>query len=400
MPRKKLIWNVATAKTGNSARWDFVRLNRSLFKDAGVVIGSMLKMVGVDWEDQTQGPGRVKQLLEENDLPVAVIGHGAHPEMCRHEDVVRRLKEFWGDPEMTAVVYLRRQDLFLESLYREMIRCEEGASVPFGHEEMTEFHNADMADYANLIRFLEKEFDHVIVRVFDRSAFLDGDLFHDFCHTLGVPWNEQFRIPGRKVNRAPDARLAKILVKCNEMVPREGGKNRRVKEIFEELGRLYFDKAEDSLLDREDRKALLAKFAEGNAWIAEKYGLGKDGQLFNTADLDKREEPGGLTLDDAIMLQLYLNQVWLDGMGAVPFPVYNFKKIQYLELKRKRVKPLRGFFISLQLAFHRGLHCLRRYLVPKKWRDELAEGTAMNYVMKNITLFAEAKDDYLGNRRG
>jgi hypothetical protein len=399
MPRKKLIWNVATAKTGNSARWDFVRFNRTLFKDSGLLIAPLLTMEHSNWGDTTQGPGKVGQLLRESEQPVVIIEHDTQPEMCRHSDKVRKLREFWGDPEMTAVVYLRRQDLYLESLYREVIRSAAGPAIPFGYERMIDYFDADLFDYANLIRFLEKGFDHVVVRVFERSAFVDGDLFHDFCAAMNVPWNSDFRVPGRKVNRAPDARLSKILVKCNERLAKDGGKARRVKEIFEELGRLYFDKPEDAFFSNHERRAFLDRFAEGNAWIAEKYGLGKDGRLFDTSDLEKRAEPEPLTLDDAILLQLYLNQAWLDGLGAVPFSVYNYQKKQYLKLKRGQVKPARRFAISLQILLHQALHAMRRYLVPRKWKDELAEGTAMNYVMKNIALFAEAKGDYLGGRR-
>jgi hypothetical protein len=298
---------------------------------------------------------------------------------------------------MTAVVYLRRQDLYMESFYREIIRNEAGAVMPFSYERMVEHFGTDIFDYANLIRFLEQTFDNVVVRPFQRSSFLDGDLFRDFCHAIGAPWNDAFDVPAKKVNRAPDARLAVILNECNERLPREWGKARRVKEILEELGRLYFETPEDSFFDQEQRTAFLKRFEEGNAWIAEKYGIGHDGALFDTSDIANRGTPKSLTLHDAIMLQLYVNQTWLDGLGAVPFPVYNYKKIKYLERKRTRVRALRRGIVEIQILMHRLLHAVRRVLPVRRWEDGLAEATAMNYVMKNITLFAEAKQDYLGN---
>ncbi|BCS87532.1 hypothetical protein [Pseudodesulfovibrio sediminis] len=48
MSRKKLIWNVAIAKTGNSARWDFLRFNRPFLKEVGFHAAPLLKMTHPD----------------------------------------------------------------------------------------------------------------------------------------------------------------------------------------------------------------------------------------------------------------------------------------------------------------------------------------------------------------
>jgi len=101
--------------------------------------------------------------------------------------------------QITVVVYLRRQDKFVESLYnqRNKILASRADTSCLGESFLTEKDLIDfinisgynrMLDYVDLLCRLENQLTptQILVMSFEPSALVGGDVCTDFCHALGL----------------------------------------------------------------------------------------------------------------------------------------------------------------------------------------------------------------------
>lgn len=279
--RKRLVMHIGMPKTGTTAIIDFLRRNAESLHAAGFVFPQQrrvrfLRDEGDGADTLTSEWEAVRQALDKGDRTVLVSDESLYHQLLNRPGRVRAVREHLGDPEIWVLLYLRRQDTLLESLYREIIRGVAGPVLDPDYGQVCRLMGGDFLDYAAAVRFFQAEFGDgkVTVRVFERRAMEQGCLFHDYCAAVGVPWSEAFRLPGGQTNKAADARLTGIFLDINAAHAPHSGEARQLKEVLEELGRAFFRTQENRLLSVQERRNLLARFAESNAawpaaWIAE-----------------------------------------------------------------------------------------------------------------------------------
>lgn len=107
----------------------------------------------------------------------------------------RAILEECGARNITVVLYLRRQDLFAESLWMQYVknsRLQEDLSTFIARKKMQA-----VCDYAAGVKKLHETFgpDKVIVRVYDRSVMVGGDTVADFLDVLGIDDTSAFACP-------------------------------------------------------------------------------------------------------------------------------------------------------------------------------------------------------------
>lgn len=91
--------------------------------------------------------------------------------------------ELFPNHQPTLVLYLRRQDRWLESLYQQ--RVKDGEVTGFG--EWYRRFKPHMNYYSLLCAYVDLVGrEHIIVRVLERDQLYNGDLLADFCHHLGL----------------------------------------------------------------------------------------------------------------------------------------------------------------------------------------------------------------------
>lgn len=116
--------------------------------------------------------------------------------------------------EIEVVLYLRRQDLYLESLYNQRNKILVG-------RERADFLNDDfltekellwftrvsgydaILDYENLLSRIMVQMNPASIRVrnFNRSALVGNDVCKDFCHVLGIDHN-RMNLPKINANQS------------------------------------------------------------------------------------------------------------------------------------------------------------------------------------------------------
>lgn len=78
-----------------------------------------------------------------------------------------------------------------------------------------------------------------------------------------------------------------------------------------------------------------------------------------------------------------LNSAWNSGVGAVPFPLYNYRKIEHPRRKRQGAKGLERALVAVRLGFHKLLHLAKLYPVPTRWPGRRLDSAILRYVNKD-----------------
>ncbi|MCF7702154.1 hypothetical protein [Loktanella sp. M215] len=196
--------------------------------------------------------------------------------------------------EVEVVVYLRRQDRYVESLYNQQnkilvqrgdqsLMSEGFLTTPDLDHFVRRSGYRGILDYADLLHRVETQLTpaRIHVRHFDRAAMRGSDVCSDFCDAIGLDPGLMHR-PRQEANQSirndvlhqwkaafmtggPDAGAA-FLRDLNAMIA-----------VGEDMSGSY------TILSEEERAALIGEYAAVNAAVRDHYGV----------DLDR---PGGPTV--------------------------------------------------------------------------------------------------------
>lgn len=203
---------------------------------------------------------------------------------------VRDIHRLFQGVDFQVVIYLRRQDRWIESWYNQQVK-----NGNFLGHDMSAFveHHHPLLDYERLLNTWAGVCgkDNVIVRVYEKEQLPDG-LFADFCETTGIP--DAAALPLHKPARY-NAQLERDALEfihlCNSLPLDPADKLwlrlliRRVTNQFE--SQLVFHK--QSLIRPQLRLEVVERHAEANARIARDYLGREDGVLFREPRPDPAE---------------------------------------------------------------------------------------------------------------
>ncbi|WP_316899987.1 hypothetical protein [Pseudodesulfovibrio indicus] len=382
--------HIGLHKTGTTALQEFFSLNRGTLGEKGISYlrkNHLLSDCWTEGEDSDRLVAKrwttVRDRLASGPGTVLASNESLSSELYGHPERVEQLMDFLCRPETVIILYLRRQDVHLESLYRQLIRGSD-ATAPFSVSVIDELLHPDYYDYEKKVRFFADQFgkENVRVRVYDRARFAGGSLFSDFTDALGLAWDDAFVRPPKGVNESMDARLMDFMLFANARLPEENGQLRQFKDVIDTVEKGLFEAPESRLLTADERLAFLESCEEGNDWVRREF-VGGQGPLFPPPAGRLLEDPKRITNEDFHGLLLLLNAAWNSGFGAVPFPLYNYRKIEHLRRKRQGATGVKRALVSVQLGFHKLLHLAKLYLVPTRWPGRRLDGTILRYVNKD-----------------
>ena len=188
-----------------------------------------------------------------------------------------------------VIIYLRRQDEYLESFYAQEI--QHGLDTSF-----SDFVSQRTPDYFQLCTQLAGYFgkSNVTVRVYDSKQFSRGSIFSDFLSVLDIELTDSFTIPAEDVNRSlmPEEREFSMLINAldlslderlrfNEPLLKLSQKRRAVRGRGETATALF---------SAFERAALLRECSAANRRVATEF-LGREGP----GDLLFQADPEGIT---------------------------------------------------------------------------------------------------------
>lgn len=227
-----------------------------------------------------------------------------------------RRKTLWSDLKkygekyhftVKVVVYLRRQDTFIDSRWRQVVKgsghIRSRVEVSWNQHISNPPQAIQLDYYAALERIsavLDKE--NVIVRRFDRNHFPDGLIQVDFLKMLGLEMTEEYVITKPSINESFFGNTCEIKRLINAMTDLSDDEYAFLRKALLNINHYSGEAYPSSMFSAQEAEEFLEQYRQGNRKIAEEY-LGETGtDLFDMdiKDLDKWEKDNPYMVDDII----------------------------------------------------------------------------------------------------
>lgn len=239
-------------------------------------------------------------------------------------EYLRRMKEAFGD-QLEVIVYLRRQDLYMESMWNEAVKLGVISATIEEHVDhiLLEPHDNYGIRYAERLKELCSIIgrEHIVVRLYEpRILKQNGGIFVDILRSIGLDPSQNEWITGEKAinsriegpyvnlkrifNEYMQQRVSSaesILARCEEHIS-------RYNEIFSRLSSTYGRRqpGKDAYLTARDRMWLKRLFAADNAYIATTFCDKAEGEpLFTDDDWTKERNVDPLSMNEEAILRLF-----------------------------------------------------------------------------------------------
>lgn len=308
---KILFLHVGEHKTGTSAVQHFCRNNDKLLESKGIYY---TKTGGNNLVAQHRLASSIMKSPSEDALPEKSFEDYCGDLQKDFSDHSRVLisTEYFSDnidhgklplfkeiaSEVKIIIYLRRQDTFLESYYSHGVKCGYKKDII----SFCDTSNPDWYSYCAGWKEIFGE-ENIIVRSYEKQQLHGGTIFSDFLSLFGLELTDEYYVPDFVINPSLSRDLMEYLLNCNICF------QRRLRSFENPLVKMSIEKGKNSgfqkhnFLSPAKRIEIIERFAESNSKVAREYLGRKDGRLFYDPLPDPNEpwEPyPGLSEEDVL----------------------------------------------------------------------------------------------------
>ena len=278
MARPTLILHAGTYKTGTTALQWFLWKNRDRLRAAGLYRpatgagdgpaswGHHALVQGLNRPGGAETWAALAAECAAAGTPRAVISSELFCNI-RAAQALRPVVAAFAGWEIRTVVYFRRQDRYLESLYNHHVKA---AGECDGIEAFAE-RIAHRLDYRGFVQVLERAFGpgSTTVRVYEPER-MQGDICADFLATLGIAMPPGAEAPERALNPGLTRRGLTLMLRANRRYRDDPARLEaiRQKTIQRHAAPPHSDHA---ILTPPARRALMQRYRPGNGWIAARF---------------------------------------------------------------------------------------------------------------------------------
>ena len=179
-----------------------------------------------------------------------------------------------------VIVYLRRQDLVVESAWTQKIKT---GSLSISFEDYVDY-TIDFADkvydhfdYNGLLENFSKVFgvDNLFVRVFEKGQLHQGCVVMDFLNLIGI---KQLKDSIKRLNEAPSIERIEVIRSIVGKVESQEARAAFIRLL--KFVPLQLDESKYSLFSNEARENYLRRYKESNAKVAKNFLHREDEVLF------------------------------------------------------------------------------------------------------------------------
>lgn len=183
--------------------------------------------------------------------------------------------------EVKVIVYLRRQDLYIQAVWNQAIKCMTRLDQPFQYflgkgakKKNLDYYKtlSEMAEYVGK--------DNIIVRVYEKKMFLQsGGIYQDFLEAMGEPMRQEYQLPKEDFNERLDGNFVEIKRIVNQIT-----EYRQMPEDFMYQPILWANKLKQpekaSFFSYEEQVDFLKSYEKSNQLVAQEFLGRADGKLF------------------------------------------------------------------------------------------------------------------------
>lgn len=192
--------------------------------------------------------------------------------------------------DMKIIVYLRRQDLWTESFWAQMVK---GGGSTHSFDQFFELFlkNTCYVDYYEYMQHLAPIVgkENIIIRIYEKGQYKgkEGTLHSDFLDIFGLSLDDGFKLEGEIQNTRMDGAYLEIRRILNSISETPPG-HKVIQDGLFSAQESDLSDGRFSYLSPEGKKAYMKRFEEDNAKLAREYLGREDGVLFQE---DTKEVP-------------------------------------------------------------------------------------------------------------
>jgi hypothetical protein len=300
--------HAGTPKTGTSAIQFFCSKNRKILKQMGICYPNMgFEFPGIGVNRNGHFMNRritddSKNRLREEEQALVDKGFEKIKKLLgTYPNVVLSDEQFWNNKEMDqkkwayykerfaqmgadlkVIVYLRRQDLLIQSYWAQQVK--ETMTVSFKKYIESEKYKYFKVNYDERLEEIAAGVgkENVIVRVYEKQQYYGGSILSDFLHIFDIELNDQFKQPEKTVNVSLDGACLEVKRLLNNSPVYKTKKNFLVPLLTdiqqEQSGQVGYTTGK--YFSSRDQREFMEKFREGNEKVAREFLGREDGVLF------------------------------------------------------------------------------------------------------------------------
>ncbi len=300
--------HVGTPKTGTSAIQFFCSKNRKLLKSKGVSfpdLGFEFPGIGVNRNGHFMNRREKdadKKRLHDKEAEIVEKGlNKIQKQLEKYPKVVLSDEQFWNNKEMNTekwgqykekfaqmgadlkiIVYLRRQDLLIQSYWAQQVK--ETMTMSFKQYIDSGKYTYFNVDYAKRLKEIAAAVgkENIIVRVYEKQQYYGGNILSDFLNILGLEMTDEYAQADRVINASLEGSCLEVKRLLNNSSVYKSKKNFLVPLLTqvqqEKEGNTGYDKGK--YFSSADQLAFMSNFEEGNRAVAKEYLNREDGVLF------------------------------------------------------------------------------------------------------------------------
>ena len=303
---KRIYLHIGYPKTGTTAIQMFLRSNWESLIEQGIYYpvdpmleskrypGNLLPLV-VSLNDSLNNPdgieysaevlySRLIENVEKYDCPINIVSAEDYYRISSAD--ITELHKQLRDYECKIIIYLRRQDKFVTSIYFEAVKSGHLHYCMQSEEELYENYDLTTLLYDSYLDRWIEVFgrENIIVRLYEPKRFPEGNVIFDFADIVGIDL-EHTSIPDR-INVSIDRETCVLLQHIYLMHGDGSSKNVRelANKILESAKSNKHSQGLISFLSPEQRKNFLNQFVDSNKIFADQFFKG---HLFDLSDLDR-----------------------------------------------------------------------------------------------------------------
>lgn len=352
---KELYLHVGTPKTGTSAIQRFCADNSTILQREGIsykkmpfkyrdassvrngrfLMGPIIDEEGNrhEEEEKIRYEKGLELVLEQFETCDRVILSDESIWLYVHQDhgeALQKLCDFGNEHGFIVkiIVYLRRQDEFVSSLWRQKVK--EGRPLSAYENYGKDGNVRKRCSYCKTLTIFRDVVgrENIIVRRFERDKFVGGSILPDFLDIFGLELTDEYVMDNEVMNLSTNNDYTNIQRILNQLSPRPDIIFTNQSKYFADIAlRLSEKDGEYSILmDEEGTEQFMSTYMNGNRKIAKEY-FGEDGDLFTA----KKKDLPVWTSDSEHFQEAiikYFGQALLDQQGKIEEMQQQIKELE------------------------------------------------------------------------
>ncbi|EFT8797201.1 hypothetical protein HVJ66_001105 [Campylobacter coli] len=288
---------------GIKNHWDLAFLGYSLNKKDSYILNNSLWNFQAIKQHKKNIFSKIKDEVKFNHK-IIFSSELLQSRLTRKREIVKLYTFFKkiGFTNIKVICYIRDANEMLRSLLSEAIKWEEIDSFELKEEKeeyklgykKNLFHFHHICNHKQTLQWWGEVFgkENLIVRLFDKNEFYQGDLLKDFIHSIGLEWDDEFIIPPKQ-NESLDLLGIDLLRRINKFLPLFCNNARNIfRGDLHHFAVKHFT-SKDSHLKFQPPKEIMQSyinyFEESNEWVRQEFFPHKE-RLFSKKDLTDYKE--------------------------------------------------------------------------------------------------------------